>query len=435
MQLPGIPLRRREPIPQPLVQPLRLRRRQRIQIRLDREEIAHRVPLRDPLNPSDISRRAVLILAHHGESHLVPSAGRQISARRHARGEVVGIRIPQPNETAPSLQRDRLQRHPVIARPHRPLRGAHLHEQIVLALRQHLEPEVQRIRILDGLIELAPHRHVQRERLGFVVHHAAFHVGRQGQQLAPGIGVAQRARQRRELMIDDRMHLPGRVLRVVDRAQQDRLLERTARQLRRHLLIVRLEVARLLIRRHLGGHEQQPQQEGRMGDPEHHAVMRRASMSMSMWTDMKHRRALREVAHDVLRRTWLPAYEPRRARRVGSGRAGVSDKAASSLAPHPLSTTTASPGRRQGLASGGREFNVNKTARSHHRAAARQRVHASPRRAGEIAVEPRHGNHIDGWTWLRCCLAASRRRWLFGDAPARLHNRRQAARSRYRNDQ
>src|SRR5258706_8887359 len=79
VQLLGIALGGGEPVGEALLHARIRRGRQRIEVGLDREVIAHRVALRGAEHSAAVDRPALAILADDGESDLVPAGGGEIS--------------------------------------------------------------------------------------------------------------------------------------------------------------------------------------------------------------------------------------------------------------------------------------------------------------------------------------------------------------------
>ena len=216
---------------QPVLHPLRGRCLQRVEVGIDRQVVAHGVALDHAAHARHIHRLAVGLPVDDAEADLSAACRGEVGLHGDARREAEAVRIRHVDERAPGIERRGLEHDPVLAGAHGPGVGVEHHLEVVGLGGGELVREIDLVCVGHRLVVLAPDHQLQRGRRCAAQRAALLDVERQDQHVAPALDIAQRAVEGGERVLDDRVHLALQLARALRRLQEDRTLERIAREL------------------------------------------------------------------------------------------------------------------------------------------------------------------------------------------------------------
>ena len=243
MQLARIALGAIEPEAGALVAVLRAGR---VQVSVDGQVVAHRVALDHAPHAADETRLALAVGARGGKADLVAADRRKVALHRQPRSGAVGVGVAEVHERLAAVQRHRFQRDPVVARRQRAAGCAHANVQIVWARLLHAVAEIDALRILERLVELASDGDSQCVLVR--ADGAILGVQMQHQHLAPDHWRLEFAPNVCKRMVDDRVDVAAEPVRCFVRGQYQRSLEHVAGQLRLDRLVLGLQRVRSVAR-------------------------------------------------------------------------------------------------------------------------------------------------------------------------------------------
>src|SRR3569833_4696656 len=129
-------------------------------MRLDRKVVAHHGAFDRAAHAADVDGLSVRVPAGYADTHLVRAGGRQVGLHREAAHAAVLVRVTQVYERAfVVVQRDGFEGDPVIAGAHRTFRRDKARFEVVASGREGLHREVDAIRLVEGLVDLAADAH------------------------------------------------------------------------------------------------------------------------------------------------------------------------------------------------------------------------------------------------------------------------------------